>query len=292
MLDCTQIDLYLDSISKRGFVEISEALPLEIIDDVNRLIERPLNRPTTNGRRGYVQDGNIRYLHQTLSWGREIIDIYTHPVIIELASRHAQDAVHLSNYRIYRTFPSASATMPWHVDNKLDTYDDQKEQFETLMVAHDMGLILILYLSDVEDGGLQIVEQSHQWTYTREFWDDLEMEFADKIVTFNNRRRGTAILYDYRSIHRAKPYTGGAIRTSLFAQYSPSRMPAGEPILLNARDIANLSEMQQLVLNFGQAPTTENWPIGQPQEILGALGLDLKTQLLSKLQSKVKGLFR
>jgi hypothetical protein len=128
MLDYSQIDLYLDSISERGFVEISEALPLKVIDDVNQLIGRPLNRPTINGRRGYVQAGNMRFLYQTLSWGREVIDIYTHPVIIELASRHAQDAVHLSNYRIYRTFPSASATMAWHVDNKLDTYDDDDQK--------------------------------------------------------------------------------------------------------------------------------------------------------------------
>src|SRR5207253_10276614 len=159
-----------------------------------------------------VQSVNSRFLYQTLSWGREIINLYTDPVIIELADRYSQYEVHLSNYRIYRTFPSSYERMHWHIDNKTDTYDYEKEQFETSVVEQDMGIILILYLSDVEDGGFQVVEKSHRWRLDRESWDNQEEEFADKVVTFNNRKRGTAILYDYRCIHRAKPYRSGAVR--------------------------------------------------------------------------------
>ena len=54
---------------------------------------------------------------------------------------------------------------------------------------------------------------------------------------FNNRPKGTFIAYDYATIHRAKPYNGGQVRTSMFGQLSPSRMPVGEPILLNTRDL-------------------------------------------------------
>jgi hypothetical protein len=85
-------------------------------------------------------------------------------------------------------------------------------------------------------------------------------------VTFNNSPRGTFIAYDYGLIHRAKPYRGGRVRTSMFGQLSPSKMPTGEPILLNTRDLLNLTSKQKQVLNFGGIPTTLNWPIGNANE--------------------------
>ena len=45
-------------------------------------------------------------------------------------------------------------------------------------------------------------------------------------------------------------------------------MPNGEPIILDARDIANLSTQQKRILNFGKTSSTENWPISKPVESL------------------------
>src|SRR6185369_14062549 len=134
----------------------------------------------------------------TLSWGRNIIDIYTDETFIELAEKYIGDEVHLSNYRIYRTFPSPVRKMHWHVDNKVDVFDSKSRQFITTMDPEDKGLILILYLSDVEDGGFQFVDGRHRWSHlqNRESWNDMESEFADRIVTFNDRKKGTAIIYD------------------------------------------------------------------------------------------------
>jgi len=146
MLEQSQIGYYLDSIRTRGFIEVPDAFPMEVIDRINELIDGPLNRPTINGRRGYVQASNMRFLHQTLSWGREIINLYTHPVLIEVARQHLQASVHLSNYRIYRSFPSPTGRMPWHVD-KLDTYNYEMERFESLLLEHDIGLSMILILA-------------------------------------------------------------------------------------------------------------------------------------------------
>jgi len=293
--DC--IPSYMSSLDQRGFVETRFDLPANL----DAIIEPPLGVPTVNGRKGYVQSGNTRFLSLALTWGRAIIEIYTNPALIALADCYAGTKVHLSNYRIYRTFPSNTITMQWHVDNKIDTYDAKSGRFITQMVHQDKGLILILYLSDVADGGLQLVAGSHQWSTTesRESWDDRADAFGDKVVTFNDRPKGTAILYDYRAIHRAKPYTGGVIRTSLFAQYSPSWMPTGEPILLNARDIADLSDTQKRVLNFGRAPSTENWPIGDPAELVEALDIaslqnriSLQAMLKEKLRTRCSRILR
>ena len=53
----------------------------------------------------------------------------------------------------------------------------------------------------------------------------------------------------------------------MFGQLSPSKMPTGEPILLNVRDLHNLTEKQKQVLSIlemNQRPL--NWPIGDINE--------------------------
>jgi hypothetical protein len=265
----------LAHIREHGFVEIKGLFDPQLFARVQEIIEPPLNRMTINGRKGYVQSGYIRYLNHTLSWGKEIIELYTHPELIKLFDEYTGDPVHLSNFRIYRTLPSKKHKMDWHVDNKSDVYDPANDRFVTQVVPMDRGIILIMYLSDVEDGGFQIVRGSHKWENDEalENWNSREHLFNDQVVTFNNMKRGTVIVYDYRAIHRAKPYTSGKIRTSLFGQYSPTWMPTGEPILLNSRDIADLTEVQKRVLNFGKTPSTENWPIGSEYEAFKAMSL-------------------
>jgi len=248
-----------------GFVNLTGLINNNTIDIINSKTELAMSQPHSNGQRGYIKDGCQRYLADTISYGKEIIDVYTNPTLIDLAEAYAQDEIHLSNYRIYSTFPSTNFKMWWHLDNKIDTYDFESKLFIQKVIPNSKGLIFLMYLSDVEDGGVQLVRGSHKWSrdYTTEGFDHMEEEFSKDIITFNNAPKGTFIAYDYALIHRAKPYTGGTVRTSIFGQLSPSEIPTGEPILLNSRDIANLTSKQKQVLNFGKEPSTLNWPIGQ-----------------------------
>jgi ectoine hydroxylase-related dioxygenase (phytanoyl-CoA dioxygenase family) len=269
MLESAKVPEYLGAIEDRGFIEVPDAFGADVIAAINHAIEPAFRMPSVNGRLGYVQCDNMRFISMALSWSRHIVDLYTNPVLVSVAEGYAGTPAHLSNYRVYRSYSSGAARMHWHVDNKTDRYDFAAGRFETEVVQDDKGLILILYLSDVDAGGLQLIEGSHLWTGTsdQESWDDQSESFLDRAVTFNRRPRGTAILYDYRCIHRAEPYWTGSPRTSLFAQYSPTTMPVGEPVLLNARDIPGLDESQKRVLNFGSEPTTLNWPIGEPEQL-------------------------
>jgi hypothetical protein len=262
MLD---IDNSIKKIQEDGYVDLSGLIRKEIVEQINEKIALPMSQPHVNGQRGFIGCGCQRYLADTLSYGKQVIDVYTNDFLIELAETYAQDKVHLSNYRIYSTYPSKDFKMWWHLDNKIDTYDFEKRIFVQTVVPDNKGIIFLMYLSDVEDGGVQVVKGSHKWSsdYEREDFDHMEEEFSKDIITFNNAPRGTFIAYDYSLIHRAKPYIGGKVRTSLFGQLSPSDIPTGEPILLNSRDIENLTEKQKQVLNFGKTPSTLNWPIGE-----------------------------
>jgi hypothetical protein len=277
----------IEKINEDGYVDLTGLISTEMVDQINEKISLPMSQPHSNGQRGYIGCGCQRYLADTMSYGKEVIDVYTNEFLIEFAETYAQDKVHLSNYRIYSTYPSKDFKMWWHLDNKIDTYDSEKKVFVQKVVPDDKGIIFLMYLSDVEDGGVQVVKGSHKWSgdYEREDFDHMEKEFSDDIMTFNNSPKGTFVAYDYGLIHRAKPYNGGKVRTSMFGQLSPSRMPTGEPILLNVRDLNHLTEKQKQVLNFGNEPTTLNWPIGSIDEF------SEPTQDKKNILSKLKNLF-
>ena len=260
-----EIKSLLLELEINGYVNLTGLINNSTIDIINSKTEYAMSQPHANGQRGYIKDGCQRYLADTLSYGKEIIDVYTNPTLINLAEEYAKDKIHLSNYRIYSTFPSKDFKMWWHLDNKIDTFDFVNRVFIQKVIPDNKGLIFLMYLTDVEDGGVQLVRGSHKWSrdHKTEGFDHMEEEFIDDIITFNNSPRGTFIAYDYALIHRAKPYTGGTVRTSMFGQLSPSSIPTGEPILLNSRDIENLTQKQKQVLNFGKEPSTLNWPIGQ-----------------------------
>lgn len=261
----------LEHIEKDGFADLTGLISNEVIDNICDNISRPFSSTHVNGRRGFIKMGKQHFLANTLTWGRDIIDIYTNPTLIELAEKYAGGDVHLSNYRIYKTLPSIDFSMWWHVDNKIDTYNYKNNTFDVEVVAADKGLIIIMYLVDVADGGVQLVKGSHKWSrkyVEKESFDDMESDFKKDVVTFNNKPKGTLIAYDYATIHRATPYLAGPTRMSLFGQYSPELMPVGEPIILHSRDIEGLSKKQEKVLNFGKSSSTENWPIAPPVETL------------------------
>ena len=282
------IDELKSTIEKDGFADLTGLITSNCIKEINSKIEKAMNQPHCNGARGYIKQGCQRYLADTLTYGKEIIDVYTNETLIELAEKYSSDKVHLSNYRIYSTYPSEDFKMWWHLDNKIDTYDFENNCFVQEVVPDDRGLIFLMYLSDVEDGGVQLVKGSHKWSRNHdcEGFDHMENDFHKEIVTFNNRPKGTFIAYDYATIHRAKPYNGGQVRTSMFGQLSPSRMPVGEPILLNTRDLNGLTKKQKQVLNFGQEPSTLNWPIGEINELCSS------QKQKFDLKEKFKNLFR
>lgn len=281
-----ELDKLNQSLQTDGFVDLSGLIDEQQIDIINNLIESAMDQPHSNGQRGYIKQGCQRYLADTLSYGKEIIDVYTNNTLIELAELYANDQVHLSNYRIYSTYPSDDFKMWWHLDNKIDTYDFNNRCFVQKVVPDDKGLIFIMYLSDVEDGGVQLVKGSHEWSrdYECEGFDHMEEDFKNDVVTFNDCPKGTFVAYDYATIHRAKPYEGGKVRTSMFGQLSPSRMPTGEPILLNVRDLLSLTDKQKKVLNFGNEPSTLNWPIGDICEFI-------KKEESISIKTKIKNFF-
>jgi hypothetical protein len=98
-----------------------------------------------------------------------------------------------------------------------------------------------------------------------EDWESEEKNFNKDIVTFEEKA-GACILYDFRGIHRAKPFSKGEPRTAFFAQYAPVSSPTGEPIYVDTGMLKNLTDKHMQVLRFGRMASAKTWPIPHDYE--------------------------
>ena len=276
---------YLSDIETKGYTVIPNFISKERLNVFMPEVHRRFDRQSYNGTVGYVEYSQQRYLQWTLTVHEEILRAYLDPNIIRAAEMYAGQDVQLQDYRIYQNYPGLN--MAWHVDNKLTMHDGSSK------MVGSKGLILIVYLEDVKSGPFQFVEGSHAWAWkeNKEVWDeDLKSNKDLKVVTFNNLPKGTAILYDFRGIHRAEPFFDGGPRTSLFAQYSGLEWPAGEPIFLEAGTLKNLTAKDMQVLRFGKPPAAKTWPI--PADAVQEIGTVQKPpSFLSQIKQKTRQLW-
>jgi ectoine hydroxylase-related dioxygenase (phytanoyl-CoA dioxygenase family) len=245
----------INRIDTEGFAVIEDFISQKTLDKFMPEVYRRFDRLSYNGTKGYVGVRTQKYLQDTLTVHEEILKIYLHPFIIDCCEEYTGKAVHLSDYRIYQNLPGEQ--MCWHVDNKQTLGDLTSKMLDC------RGLITIIYLDNIDHGPFQFVRGSHLWAsrFYKEVWDDVIENYSKDIVSFNNKKAGTAIFYDFRGIHRAEPFQKGTPRTALFAQYADSDMPTGEPIFINTEHIAGLSERSSQVLRFGKKASAPTWPI-------------------------------
>jgi len=248
-------DEMLAQIESEGYCVVPDFVSRETLQQFMPEVYRRFDRQSFNGTIGHVRYGHQKYLQHTLAVHEEILKLYLHPLLIECGERYIGSDVHLQDYRIYQNLEGCE--MGWHVDNK-QTLEDLSSR-----MLDNKGLIAIVYLEDVHHGPFEFVRLSHHWAWKehRENWNERFEEFQNDVVTFNHHPAGTLILYDFRGIHRAQPFPKGAPRTALFAQYAGVDWPTGEPIILDASMLSNLSPQHTGVLRFGRQASSPTWPI-------------------------------
>jgi hypothetical protein len=190
------------------------------------------------------------FLCHMFAVSRSFIKFSTHPRFFELFDEILGSSYRLKVHRYYETY--GGHHMHWHTDNKRDG-----------VFAHIPGLIVLAYISDVDDGEFQFVCRSQNWSgekghsdYTDQF---VEQNCYKDILSFNGPR-GTLIMYDTYGIHRAKPVKkGNFVRKSIVFQVDGAQ-DAGEPLLINPEYIDNLDDRMKRYLGFGQPSGLSLWP--------------------------------
>lgn len=249
------IDEILSRAETEGYCVVPAFMSRETLQRFMPEVYRRFERQSFNGTIGHVRYGQQKYLQHTLAVHEEILKLYLHPVLVECSERYIGSDVHLQDYRIYQNL--SGSVMAWHVDNKQTLEDLSSRMLE------NKGLIAIVYLEDVNRGPFEFVRCSHHWAWkeNRETWDERFEAFRKDVVTFNHQPASTLILYDFRGIHRAQPFSKGSPRTAMFAQYAGVDWPTGEPIFLEASMLGNLSSKDTCVLRFGRQASSPTWPI-------------------------------
>jgi len=170
---------------------ISKDLIKNMLDEIN-LFEIKLNSLEISS----VHDQDGYYMSNGLAKSKILFDILTSEKIMNISKSYMGEKFRLKCHRVYSV--SSGAKNPWHTDDK--KYGIKNQNIK--------GLVFIIYLNDVYNGEFQAIKGSHLFSEDfnhPNFDTNIIKNYKDKIVSFK-MPAGSIIIFDNKSIHRAKPY--------------------------------------------------------------------------------------
>jgi len=238
-----------DQVAKSGVFTIEKGLKQSTVDRILAELGSMDIRLNENDV-GPVLTPTQAFFTHFMARSKTAYDVVTSDLTLGVCSRLMKNYA-LAGKRIYTT--KVGMHMQWHCDIEApctDPYDVD-------------ATVFIYYLTDVADGEWQYVAGSHllgeNFVGGRDMDKVIESRFANDIRSVPGRR-GTIVIYNGRTFHRAKPMSSGSPpRTSLFFQVNKD-IAGSEPILLNAAFLENLDEQRKKFLNFGNAPQMPVFP--------------------------------
>ena len=188
-----------------------------------------------------VHDHDGYYMSNGLAKSKMLFDLLTSNKILEISEKYLGEKFRLKCHRVYSV--GSGSKNPWHTDDK--KYGQKNDKIK--------GLVFIIYLNDVYDGEFQAVKGSH--TFSRDFkypnFDTHVMDKYNKSIVSFKMPKGSIVIFDNKTIHRAKPYFDFFWRRkSLFFQID-NEVEDGEKILIKTEFIKNLSHNQSMLLGMG-----------------------------------------
>jgi ectoine hydroxylase-related dioxygenase (phytanoyl-CoA dioxygenase family) len=249
--------LISDEVKKNGFLSIDKALSDNFINSVINDVEScGLSLNTNNIAGVYFTHGSQFYLTHMLAVSKSFFDYCTHEKILDICTNYLGNEYRLTSLRYYENL--GGQTMQWHTDNR---YYDENKKGDTHTIKP--GLIILAYLSDVDDGEFQYVKGSHLWSVENQYNDYsndyIEKNYSKDVVGFK-KPKGTIIIYNTFGVHRAKPTKNkNFVRKSLFIQVNRD-ISHSEPILVKTEYLNKFDERIKLFLGFGKRAGEKIYP--------------------------------
>ena len=264
----TPANVISSEISKNSFFSKKSILKEDIIEKImleTELFDLKFNSLDISP----VHDHDGYYMSNGLAKSKTLFNLLTSNEITNISEEYLGKKYRLKCHRVYSV--SSGAKNPWHTDDK--KYGTKNENVK--------GLVFIIYLNDVFDGEFQAVRGSH--IYSRDFkypnFDTHVMEKYNKDIVSFKMPKGSIVIFDNKTIHRAKPYLNFFWRRkSLFFQID-NEIDDGEKIIVKTEFINNLTENQSMLLGMGQ-------PSKMPHEPsrTGITTINFNTILILQLQ--------
>ena len=255
-------DKIISEINKNTFYSKEKVLTEETIKNIHK--ELNLWSPNFNTNEiNPTRTFNGWYHSMAMARSKTVFDIISSDIILNVCRNYIGKNFRLKAHRVYSIY--SGAKMPWHSDNKVG---GKKHKYN--------GLIFIFYLKDVVKGQFQAIKDSEKFSkiFDTPKIDEkiIENKYNDMIVDFK-MPAGSMIVYNDKTIHRAKPYFDPFwYRTSLFIQIDEN-MDNSEKIILNPSFLKNLDEEKKMYFGFGKKNDAPHEPVISGLFTLSSLNL-------------------
>ena len=248
--------LISNEIKKNGFFSFDGALTEDFTNQIGKDVEEAglsLNNNNVGGV--FFTHGSQFFLSHMLAVSKSFFNYCTSSKVFDICNDYFNDKYRLKSLRYYENL--AGQGMQWHTDNR----DYLGKEFSGTSIKNP-GIIILAYISDVEDGEFQYIRGSHIWSSNNKF-NDYKLEYInenykDDIVGFK-KPKGSIIIYNTHGIHRAKPSSQkGFVRKNILMRID-QEIEHAEPILLRTEYLEKVDERIKTYLGFGKK-TSDMYP--------------------------------
>ncbi len=248
--------LISDEIKRNGFFSFDKALTEDFINQIVKDVDNAglsLNNNNVGGV--FFTHGSQFFLSHMLAVSKSFFNYCTSSKVFDICNDYFNDKYRLKSLRYYENL--AGQGMQWHTDNR----DYLGKEFSGTSIKNP-GIIILAYISDVNDGEFQYIKGSHTWSSKNKF-NDYKIEYInenhkDDIVGFK-KPKGSIIIYNTHGIHRAKPSSQkGFVRKNILMRID-QEIEHAEPILLRTEYLDKIDERIKTYLGFGKK-TSDMYP--------------------------------
>ena len=283
--------LIADELKQKGFFSFDKALTENFINQIGKDVEDAglsLNNNNVGGV--YFTHGNQFFLTHMLAVSKSFFNYCTSEKVFDICAHYFKDEYRLKALRYYENL--GGQNMQWHTDNR---YYLGKEYSGTNI--KNSGLIMLAYISDVDDGEFQYIKGSHIWSSQNKFndytLDYINQNYKKDIVGFK-KPKGSIIIYDTHGIHRAKPTADkNFVRKSILMRID-EEIEHSEPILLRTEYLNKVNDRIKVYLGFGKKTGIEMYPNSSLETlpINKKIFTEISKWLIGRLANKFPGFIR
>jgi len=279
-----------DEIRKNGFFSFDKALSEDFINQIVKDVDNAglsLNNNNVGGV--FFTHGSQFFLSHMLAVSKSFFNYCTSSKVFDICTHYFNDDYRLKSLRYYENL--AGQGMQWHTDNR----DYTGKEFSGTAIKNP-GIIILAYISDVEDGEFQYIKGSHIWSSNNKF-NDYKLEYInenhkDDIVGFK-KPKGSIIIYNTHGIHRAKPSSQKDFVRKNILMRIDQEIEHAEPILLRTEYLEKIDERIKTYLGFGKK-TSDMYPPSslETMPINKRVFTEISKWLIGRFANKLPGFMR
>ena len=237
-------------IQKESFFSIKSAVDKNTISKILNEVDL-FNLKLNSNDINPVHSNDGYFASSAIAKSSTLYNLLTSEKIFDISRSYLGDEFRLKCHRVYSTNPFTRGV--WHTDNK----DHGKVNTKV------RGLVFMIYLNDTYTGEFQAIKYSHLNSHKFDFSnfdeDHIKKFRQDDIHNFKYPE-GSIIIFDSRTIHRAKPYYNILwSRKSLFFQID-NDIEDGEKIVINTSFVKKFTPELSSYLGIGKKNTMPHEP--------------------------------